>query len=907
MSNLLTYEQKAKTKGLTIIQNVAEPSRQADYEAATVLERTQAKQAIEQARSTKEKDFSAIEHVDADSLSQQLTTLQALADEANREIDGAQTKGELQTALKHGLAMLDTVAKPELALAYQEVNAISRQNAYDAINASSKTKAVSMAKVPHVDSQSLADQQALLVAIVNETNERIDQSNNMAALRDILTKGLAAVDSLADPVKEAAYRRPAVADQEAAKKSLADAVPDKKKAFAGIDGVDPNGLDQSDKDLDKALEDALKVILEAKTAADLEKSFRDGLKKINQVPEPAVIEAKQEASAADHQRADDKVRHVISEKQDDFAKIDHVDEQSLEHQEKALDSLLKKTLAGLGQAVTKEDLAKALQEALDAIQSVAAPKLEKGYRPASDEDRDNARIALETASREKQDAMATIDHVDQQSLADQRRVLDQLLADLLSKLAEATLQKDVQSILNDGRDAIHDVANPTVENAYQSANEAKKQSAIDTLRQAIDAKKKTFETIEHVDQASLNKQENFLNTLLAEGQSAIEKAQENGEVDQVIQNILSVIAKVARPTLEADYQPASTLMKDLAKKALSAEAKAQEEHFKGIAHVNQEELTQQLTKLTNTLADQVQAVETATTRGQVKQAVQEGLVAIDAIDEPGVEVDYQAVTDRDRQKAHELVNRAHDHKTKDFAGIDHVDSDSLEAQEALLDKAAEAANRAIDAATIQSELKQATDDALKNLAAVAAPEVSPAYQPVAPDSVATAKEALDQAAEAKKKAFDSIDDLDPQSKKRQFDALDKAVEKGKKAIDAATNRGEMAKAFHDALAAVDDVATPDLQEEKQAANDQDRQKAKQKLAQQAETRKQVFAAIEHVDPTSLQNQQGLVDQALVKGQNAIDQAQTKGEVEKALQLSLNKLNQISSPSLESAYQKADQA
>lgn len=897
----------AKEKGLTAIDHVAEPIRQEGYEDATKLDRDTAKAALQDSADQKTKAFSAIEHVDADSLKQQLTTLAEMLADAKQEIDQVKTKGEVKAALKHGLAMLDTVTEPELELAYQAVDAISRQNARDAIDAAAKNKQASMNKVAHVDQESLTEQSTLLQEIVTAAAKSIDEAVNMAVLRDALTKGLSDIDSLADPVREAAYRKPAVADQEAAKKTFQEAVSEKKDGFSQIDGVDEDGLNQAKASLDGILKDALDAVNQAKTAADLEKVFRDALNKIDQVPVPAVIEGKQSATDEDRDKAVKKVQAAAAKKQQDFDQTAHVDAESSKQQKKAIERAVQKAIDAINQAKTKDDLAKTLADALAAIDQVAAPKLEKAYRPVSEEAKADAHTTLNQAAADKKVAMAGVEHVDANSLATQKGLVDDLLSDYGQQIDQAKLEGDLQTALQNGLDAIQNVAAPSQEESYQPANDKKKAEAKQTIEAAVAEKKRAFESVDHVDADSLKKQEDELTTIQEKGNKAVDEADSNGAVDRSVADTLAELGRVAEPVLEANYQLASELMKDMAKQALVSEAKAQEERFKGIAHVDEDDLKQQVSLLQKVLQEAVAGVDQAKTRGNVKQAVENGLAAIDAIADPVVQADYLPVSDDERQAALDLLDRALVHKQQDFDKIAHVVQDSLAEQKQILAQAADQAKQEVSKATIHSELATALDRGLKAIAAVADPAIDFVYQPADPDSKDAANQGIDDAAKVKKDGFASTDGVDEASAKKQADAVDQAVLDGKKAVAAAGNLGELEKAFRDTLSAIDKVQAPAVIEENQTATTADKEQAKHKLQVAVTNKKTAFEAIEHVSSDSLAVQKGLLNQAARDGEQAIDHAVTKGDVASALQKALAKVNQVSQPSLEAPYQRASQA
>lgn len=901
-----TYDQlvAVKEEGITAIKNVALPVRNNDYDEATAADKAAARQTLANALQLKKEKFAAIEHVDKDSLNRQDARLDAVVDVANQSIDSAKTKGEVKSALRYGLATLDTVAEPELELAYQPVSDIDRQNARDAIDSSAKNRLNAMKKIEHVDANSLKEQSNLLAMIVNDAMAEINAAQNKQALRDALTNGLSKIESLADPKKEAPYQKPTVADREEAKKAMEQAGEDKKRFFEEIDGVDPDSLKETEQSVDRIVSEANTAIDQADTLADVDKAYRDGLKELDNLPMPKVIFENEKATDEDRQHASDKLHQVATNKQDSFNQIEHVDQNSLKQQSQLIERNLSSGLESFKSAVTKGNLAKALQQAIASIENIAAPSLEDDYQPATSDDKLSAQKKLEEASEKRKKEMAAIKNVDPKSLVNQQKIVGQVLMDYLGQLTSASLRKDVATLLDNGLKTIQAVADPVVGEDFQPASTEKKASAKRQLEQAKQEKERIFNSIEHVDPTSLKNQTHQLEVIAESGYQAIDEAQTNGDVNRELNEHLLSISQVLDPMVLPEYQPANEMVKNLAKQTLTTAKEGRENTFKNIGHVDQSDLGRRVSELEEALASALSGLDRAKMNGQVKQVLSDGLQAISAILEPDVETDYQPVTDQDRNETVALVERASDHKQKDFEQIAHVDQKSLQQQKEAVINQLSWAKSAIQQAGVQAELRKAVQEGLSRIASVADPVLEKAYQPAKPESKDQAKKQLDEAADKKKKDFSDIDGVNPDSEKKQDKAVDDAVKKGKKSIDQAEKEGEVDDAFRKALSDIDAVSNPEIQEERKTATNQDRQNAKKVLSGRAEEIKKAFASIEHVDQLSLNEQQNLVERERAVGETAIDGDKTKGNVQTILQDSLDKMNQISQPSLEAAFQPA---
>lgn len=896
----------AKEKGLAAIKNVARPTRIAGYDNATADERAAALKVLRLAVKDKQQAFAAILHVDDESLVQQVAELEKHLASGEEEVKTVKTKGELATALKHALALLETVAEPELQLAYQAVDELSRQNAIDAIQAAGKVKQAEMRKLKYVDAHSLVEQTLSLQEIIKDALAAINQAQNKAVLRDALTNGLATIDSLSDPMLDDSYREPTVHDQLEAEKAIKTAVLDKQKEFSQLIGVDPTSLTHSLTELTNLLNQSLDELKTAKTASELDESYRRALQNINKIDQPVLVEGKQPATVVEHQEAKDSLRKHALQRKEEFGKLEHVDPESLKQQGQIIDRLVDKKTALMDKSVTKDELASVLRESLAMIDSVSNPKLVKEYRTITGEDRDNARVELETISQQRKIAMAGIAHVDANSLTEQQGLLDQVLAEQLNKLANAKIQKELQQLLQEGIQAISQIANPSIEDAYQIADEAQKKAAVDQLNAAVSAKKALFASIPHVDMDSLKKQEAFLDVLLEEAKQAVDSVQENGAVNRAVGNALASIEKVTKPNLMSSYRPASSLMKELAKQALNAEKRAQEAQFRGILHVDQDALNQQIQQLENCLSDAIKLVEQAKDRGSVKQAVQNGLAQIEAVQAPNVLFEYQPITEKDRQEAVEVIERAQKHQAKDFDHVMHADPNSLKAQQELLDKVSDQAKHDVENAKTQGELQELLKKVLKNLAAIPNPEVMTEYQPVSPGSKEKANRQLSDAVDEKIDFFKNIDGVDNESLKKQVGILHELLEKAQKSIETAPNNGDLAKVLQDGLTAIQKVDMPNILEEKKQPTVSDKASALNQIVRAINKLKAIFETIPHVDTNSLQQQEDVLNAILQKAKEVVERAETKGELAKNLQNSFEEVNKVSQPSLEDAYQPADQ-
>ncbi|MBS9334804.1 DUF1542 domain-containing protein [Fructobacillus sp. M1-13] len=896
----------ALTKAELLINAVGRPDQQPDFMPASNDDREAAKQTLHTVSAAKKTAFAAIAHVDPVSLAQQNVKVDQTVRDAEFAIDQAETKGEVKQALNNGLEALEKVANPLVEDRYQPVTKEDRLQAKAEIDAAADTRGQEMAAIAHVDQDSLTKQVTLLKAIVDKAKNAIDAANSKYDLKLAVEQGLKNIDQLADPAKEAAYRKPDPADQAAAKKGLTEEADAKKDSFDQLDGVDEESLADAKKKVDQVLLEAIDEVDQAKSAADVDDAYRKGLKAIDAVPAPAVIEENKQATEDDKKRAEKKLTDVVNRKKAEFGQIQHVDFDSLNTQKNLIDTTWADGLENIEQAKTKGDVAKALANAKKSIAAIATPSLERDYRQASQAAKNRSIKRLEIAANTRKSLMDQIAHVDQDSLVAQKKQVDDVLKVAQDAVRDAYLNKDVDVAEKQGMTDINAVSDPQLNVDYRQADDVDRKQAKETLDQAGDLKKTGFRNIPNVDLSSLNKQAEKVDRVVNDGKEAIDAAKTNGEMNLALDKALNALDQIPDPMVQTAFQPASDLDRATGIKQIEDAKKAKKIAFNKIDHVDQDDLKSQLAEIDDAVLTAKEHIEKASTKGQVDQAVRDGLAAIQDVLAPDVEEDYRPVTAAEKNNAKNLIDRAVDFKKQTFSKIDHVDPDSLSEQSQSVEEAGSNAKTAIEQASIQSELKNALDAGLTNIGAVADPSLLAPYLPATPDSKDSAKQSIDHAGADKKQRFDGLPGVDPTDLDKQKKAVDAAAEKAKSNIDHAGTQGDVDKAYRDGLADIDQVPDPAVVDELKPASEVDRESEKTRLTGIANQRKNYFDSIPHTDFVSLKTQRGFVDLALTAAMKAIDQAKTRGQVAFEGQKGEAAIMKVSEPSLEAAYRPANQ-
>lgn len=899
--------QQTLNEGLLLLRKIDDPKTAVDQELVTKEDQQQAKQTLKKLADEKKAGFDKIEHVDEKSLLEQKSLVDQLIIRSNEAFDQAHLKKDLKAALEKAITELQTIADPMVALEYQVPTNEARQAAKNQVAEAAKQKKAAMAAIEHVLEKSLSQQTQLLNEVAEQANKAIDDAKNVAELNEVLADALSKIDGIADPEKDPAYQAASPSSRENAVERLNKKAQSKKAGFDELDGAQVDSVIAQKKEVDQRLAKALKEVAKAETAGALDKAFRDGLLAIDGVLDPEVLEGQKAVTDEERAKATQKLEDLAGRRLTEFEHVVHVDENSLADQKRLLNKLLNVSLEDLKKAEKKDDLALALSRGKKLIQEVALPKLSYDYRPATQADKKRVYNKLKEAADAKKQDFDSMKHLDASSLFDQKQLVDYALQLSKEKIDEVELNKDLNQIFQDGLKAIQDVAKPDLALRFREADEAAKDEAIQTIKQAGAAKKASFEAMAHVDESSLNVQKLAVDNQVNIGKEAVERAETNGQLSAALAQALKSIDQVAKPVLSDDYRVADKAYKDAAKKRLEDEKLVVYKAFTQVEHVDTASLEKQDKILETTLQNALGFVDKANTRGQVNTALANGLIALNNVSVPNIQVDYLPVTNENRKAAIAMLQRVADHKKQDFEKIEHVDQESLKKQEGVLEHNLQLGEDQVNLAQFQGELNDAVEHGLELISMVANPSLEKAYQVAEPASKDDAKKQLDKAAEDKKKSFKDIFGVDPDDENKQDKKVDDALDKAKKAVDEAQTNGEVDKAFRDGLAAIDDVPDPSVQEAFKPSTAAEKDAGKKRLDEAAFEKKKNFHAIPHVDQTSEANQDALVDGAVDKAKKAVDAAKTKGEVEKAVKDGLDTIQTIADPTLEPAYQAASQA
>ncbi|HEM6437347.1 TPA: DUF1542 domain-containing protein, partial [Streptococcus suis] len=285
-----------------------------------------------------------------------------------------------------------------------------------------------------------------------------------------------------------------------------------------------------------------------------------------------------------------------------------------------------------------------------------------------------------------------------------------------------------------------------------------------------------------------------------------------------------------------------------AKEALDDEAKAAKEAINNNPNLSTKEKEDAVKAVDTATEAAKKAVNDATTIDAVDAAKEAGTKAIDAKELDAAKLDAKNKIAKDVEAANTAIE-----------SNPNLTKDEIDAAKAAVAKAAEDANKAIDAATTPAEAQTAEDNGVK---AIDAKELDAAKQ--------DAKNKIAEEAAAAKDAIDKDPNLSEDEKQNFKDAVDAEVAKANDAIDKAKTPAEAQTAEDNGVKAID-------AEELVAA----KQDAKNKIAEDVKAAKDAIDKDPNLSEDEKKGFKDAVDTEAAKAVADIEKATTPAEAQTA--------------------------
>ena len=277
------------------------------------------------------------------------------------------------------------------------------------------------------------------------------------------------------------------------------------------------------------------------------------------------------------------------------------------------------------------------------------------------------------------------------------------------------------------------------------------------------------------------------------------------------------------------------------------------------------------------------AINQATDPNAVNTAKTEGITNINNVTVPSL--------DDAKTNAAKKIDQALTNKTKEINNAENIDQTT---KDQLIKEATDAANTAKDAiekATTNDEATKAGQAGVDAINNVKVPSVT--------DSQNAAKEAIDDALNAKTKEINDANNIDQTTKDQLIKEATNAANKAKEAIDQATTADAIKTAQNEGTTNINKVTVPSLEDAKKAAN----KAVDDALTAQTEV-------INKANNLSDAEKKDLIDQATAEANKAkenIETATTNNEAAQAGQAGVDAIKKIVPTSLDTVKSDANKA
>ncbi|USS92289.1 hypothetical protein [Fructobacillus americanaquae] len=877
--------QQALDRALRAIDGVAQPQLIKEFQAVAATDRQRAIDAVAAAGQQKKQLFKKVVHVEPDSLNQQINFVDQLVKKAMISLQQAQTNRELVSIMVNAFKEINAVANPAKLIDYQPVSPNDVRHALAVLQQIGQEKSEFFNQIIGIDQRSLAKQQAELERVISNGIVQLKQAETNREFEQSFQGICQSIRAVAKPTIRRELQKVTAAEKTQSVAFLEQAAQRQRDSFKKIAHVDQKSLDQQLSVLDEVLKVGTQLINQAKTKGDFAKASEQALTAVRAVAKPVVEFDYQEVNVQAVSQAYSKLLDIVSAKQKKFKQILHADPMSLVKQMQLLDTIMKATTIELNQSMIQKDIRNAYNKGAKALNLVAVPKILNQYQPVTSEECLLGQRTLQNACTEKKADFAAINHVDQERLEAQKLVLDSVLATGLQELQQAKTNASFRKTLATNLDRIQRVKKPSIQKDYQLVTDMNRYLAQQAINYAGQAKKQAIFAVKHGEQKSVQRQVEAVQKTVAQTQLAIIRAAVQGEVERAVKTGFELLAKVAGPVLEFDYQPVTLADRNQAFLVLNQAANNKKATFTAIDHVDPVNLSLQVSLIEKNRTNGQELLLGAKNKKDLRQKLATTLMHFDQVADPLKTIGYRQVEVSDQADAKNQLKIAAENQKQKFAALVGVDPESLAQQQAL-------ANHRVDQSRTDGELKTACQQGLAAIRQIAPPHVLEELQPASITDKKLAKDYLNQIVAKCQQSFRQINHVDQTSLTQQLQLLNQASEQGKKSIDEATTKGALNQVLSHAEQAITRISQPGLHPLFQPVSQDEKAAFDDILVHQATLKKDQFTAIVHVDQESFSQQQQAIDQALAQAKDLVAEAKTKFDLNRAFVTGLQGIQDV---------------
>ncbi|MDK8116424.1 DUF1542 domain-containing protein [Limosilactobacillus reuteri] len=842
---------------------------------------TDALNAIESAKNAKLNDIDNATHLTDQEKQALVDQTNKAADDATKEIKGAQTNDAVKSAETAGLDNINNITIPTLVQKQQE--------AIEELNVARDAKNSAIDNAPDLTTDEKNALKDKVQAEYSNAVSNITSATTDEAVTTAKEDGIAAIKDIQIPAKSPA--------KEQATSDLKTAVDEAKKAIDQDNNLN-NEQKQAAKDqIDSDAKKAQEAIDNAKTDDEVNSAVDNGKLAID----------KDIANAA--------IDNAVAGKKDEIAKSPLTDEEKT-----ALNNEVDQKAQDAKEAINNATT----PEAVTTTQDNGIKNINDTEVPTESTAKEAAKKAIEEAAEAKNNAIDSSNLTDEEKAALKQEVTDAQNA-ANTAIDNATTNAAVTEAEDNGVKAINGIEVPTKSPAKEQAT-TDLNDAVDDAKKAIDqdnnltdeekqaAKDQIDSDAKKAQEAIDNaKTDDEVKTAVDNGQLAIDKDVANAAIDNAVAGKKAEIAKAPLTTDEANAL--NDLVDQEAKAAKNAIDSAttipavEDAKNTGVAAINDIAVpttsstkdqanqtiddalankTKEINDATNLsdkqkqdLIDQAneeaakakENIKNATSNEAVNKATTDGVDAIANVTVPSLDDAKkdasQVIDDVLKQKEDEINNASHltDQEKQDLIN---------QAQ-----KAADEAKDKINQATTNDDVATERDAGAEKIANIVVPSLE--------DAKDKATKAIDDALADKTKEINDQTHLSDQEKNDLIKQITDIADKAKDKINNDSNDAEVAKDEKDGIDAIVDTKVPGLEDRKQNAIKSLDEAKSTKLAQIDEAG--------HLTADEKANLTQQVDAEYNKALDNINKATTNDDADKASADGVEAILNIAVPSL----------
>ena len=771
----------AVTQGTTNINEVV----------AIVIKKNDARQTIDGTATTKKESLQQTPDATQEEIDVAKAKVDVAVNDAKANINSANTNGEVDTASNNGVDTINAI----------QVEVAKKSQARQAIDDAATAKKATIDQTPDATQEEKDAAKQKVDAAVTEAKANISTAVTNSNVDTASTNGVNNINAITVEVVKKSQARQAIDDAATAKKATIDQTPDATQ----------EEKDAAKQKVDAAVTEAKGNIDRATTNNDVDTANTNGVNNINAITVDVVKKAQARQAIDDAATAKK-------------ATIDQTPDATQEEKDAAkqkVDQAVTEAKANISTAVTNSNVDTASTNGVSTINAVTVEVVKKSQ----------ARQAIDDAATAKKATIDQTPDATQEEKDAAKQKVDAAVTEAKGNIDRATTNNDVDTANTNGVNNINAVTVDVV----------KKAQARQAIDDAATAKKATIDQTPDATQEEKDAAKQKVDAAVTEAKGNIDRATTNNDVDTANTNGVNNVNAVT----------VDVLKKVQAKQAIDDAATAKKAIIDQTPDATQEEKDAAKQKVDQAVTEVKDNINHTNTNGEVDTANTNGVNNINAVT---VDVVKKA-------QARQAIDDA---ATAKKATIDQTPDATQEEKDAAKQKVDAAVTEAkgnIDRATTNNDVDTANTNGVNNINAVTVDVVKKAQ----------ARQAIDDAATAKKATIDQTPDATQEEKDAAKQKVDQAVTEAKGNIDRATTNGEVDTANNNGVSTINAV-TVDVVKKAQA---------RQAIDDAATAKKATIDQTPGATKEEKDVAKDKVDVAVTEAKGNIDHANTNGEVDTA--------------------------